>query len=147
MSENEIDPGEVEFLKLELYRVLMEQNPGDLEPYPNQDNPFLLTDTYVGIGIAVKGLASAAILALDQYRRERGMVVVPREPTPEMMKAGWSAGFDDPYDGSQAVLLGAVFDAMIAAAPEPFTADKIEGVTLEDVRAYAAPTPQDGESP
>jgi hypothetical protein len=46
-----------------------------------------------------------------------GMALVPREPTDQMFEAGWEAMFDDKYNGTQAVMMGAAWDAMIAAAP------------------------------
>lgn len=44
---------------------------------------------------------------------------MPIEPTTEMLKAMWEAMFTDAFDGSQAPMVGAAYDAALAAAPAP----------------------------
>jgi hypothetical protein len=48
---------------------------------------------------------------------DTGIVMVPREPTEAMKAALWQAMFNDAYNGTQDVMLGAGWDAMLAAAP------------------------------
>ena len=50
------------------------------------------------------------------YNRARAAIKAMREPTHETMRAMYEAMFDDNYDGSQAPMVGAGFDAAIDAA-------------------------------
>lgn len=46
-----------------------------------------------------------------------GWKLVPTEPTLEMMRAMFEAMFEASFDGTQAPMVGAGYDAAIAAAP------------------------------
>ena len=56
--------------------------------------------------------ALTAALAVD------GLVLVPKEPTDAVLRAGYQAWVDDKYDGSQAPLMCAVWTAMLTAASD-----------------------------
>ena len=54
----------------------------------------------------------------DQFLKDldaAGFVVVPKEPTDEMLDAFWRAMFNEPPGENGPVLIGAGYDAMIAA--------------------------------
>jgi hypothetical protein len=57
------------------------------------------------------------------------LVLVPVEPTDEMLEAMWTAMFNEPFT-DQHVLVGAAYDAMLAAAPEP-SPDAPPGISEE----------------
>lgn len=56
--------------------------------------------------------ALTAALAVD------GLALVPKEPTDDVMKAGYEAWIDDKYDELQAPLMYAVWTAMLTAASD-----------------------------
>lgn len=56
--------------------------------------------------------ALSAALAVD------GVALVPKEPSDDILKAGYESMFDDKYNGTQAPLMYAVWTAMLAAASE-----------------------------
>lgn len=64
--------------------------------------------------IAASDLTPAVIAALA----EAGYVIVPKEPTDAMMAASYNAMFQDRYDGTQAPMVGAGYDAAIEARPK-----------------------------
>ncbi|AZO29387.1 hypothetical protein [Mesorhizobium sp. M1B.F.Ca.ET.045.04.1.1] len=62
----------------------------------------------------VAGVKAKIAAALSQEPGVAEMVLVPREPTPEMIEAGLS---EVPLDGSEADDIADAYRAMIAAAP------------------------------
>jgi len=66
-------------------------------------------------------MAASMGACISAYLEASGMVMVPREPTHEMMQAAFEAMFVGEWDGTQAPMIGAGFDAAIAAAPSPFS--------------------------
>lgn len=78
-----------------------------------------------------------------------GWKLVPTDPTPEMMAAFWGAMFEEPFT-DQYVLVGAGYDAMLAAAPKlnidaaaKFLAEKVIHYSWDGLRpdGRSAPFP------
>lgn len=62
--------------------------------------------------------AAIAILTTLASRTPEGMVMVPREPTEAMLKAGWQQ-----WEGGTADECSAIYRAMLSASPTPSGAE------------------------
>ena len=62
---------------------------------------------------------AADLITRLQARVPEGYRLVPVEPTDEMLDAFWRAMFNEPPGDNGPVLIGAGYDAMLSASPEP----------------------------